>query len=193
MPLIDIQDVESLGERGYFIKLAPQELLFPLLKWKHWAHENYTWKRAGTGRNQIQSDIRSDSIAWIDPLDASEGSITARTLFEMLRLELNEKAYLGLKTFELQLAHYADWGSKYDKHVDSLKGNANRRVTAIIYLNEKWILAHGGQLKIHGKFESLVDPLAFRLVVFLSEKIEHEVLPSFADRFALTAWYSADS
>jgi SM-20-related protein len=34
-----------------------------------------------------------------------------------------------------------------------------------------------------------VEPSLDRLVVFLSERIDHEVLPAFAPRLALTAWY----
>jgi len=34
-----------------------------------------------------------------------------------------------------------------------------------------------------------VEPTLDRLVVFLSERIEHEVLPSQAPRLALTAWF----
>jgi SM-20-related protein len=64
-------------------------------------------------------------------------------------------------------------------------------VTAIVYLNPAWKREDGGQLRLHVDPVQDVDPVLDRLVVFLSEKVPHEVLPSFAPRFAATAWFRA--
>ena len=34
-----------------------------------------------------------------------------------------------------------------------------------------------------------VEPIAGRLVLFLSGAVEHAVLPNFADRVAITCWF----
>jgi SM-20-related protein len=63
-------------------------------------------------------------------------------------------------------------------------------VTAILYLNPDWTEAAGGLLRLHLPSGPLdVAPLLDRLVVFRSEIVEHEVLPTHAPRWAVTAWY----
>ncbi|HET9450694.1 MAG TPA: 2OG-Fe(II) oxygenase, partial [Aggregicoccus sp.] len=62
---------------------------------------------------------------------------------------------------------------------------------AIWYANPDWAPAHGGVLRLYPEGEAPVDvePVLDRLVVFLSERVEHEVLPVSAPRLALTAWF----
>jgi len=111
-------------------------------------------------------------------------------MFEALRVECNRDAWLGLTRFDLQLAHYAGGGEHYVRHRDAFVGRAGRRLTAIAYLNAGWVLKDGGQLRLHGDPPTDLAPLLGRLVVFLSETVEHEVLPTWASRIAITAWYS---
>lgn len=127
------------------------------------------------------ADVRSDLTVWLD-----DSPLTP--CFEALRLELNRTAYLGLQRFDLQLARY-DAGARYVRHRDAFPGGDNRRVTAIVYLNEAWCPEHGGQLRLHVEPPVDVEPVLDRLVVFLSARVEHEVLPSNAERWAVTAWY----
>ena len=62
--------------------------------------------------------------------------------------------------------------------------------TAICYLNPSWSPQAGGVLRLFGAGVPLeVEPVSGRLVVFLSERVEHEVLATFAPRYAVTAWY----
>jgi SM-20-related protein len=102
---------------------------------------------------------------------------------------LNQEAYVGLRSFDLQLAHYAP-GAHYEKHLDAFPGDDNRRVTAIVYLNPAWTPADGGLLRLHVAPPVDVEPTLDRLVVFRSAVVPHEVLEAKADRWALTAWYS---
>jgi SM-20-related protein len=104
---------------------------------------------------------------------------------------INRAAYMGLRRMEVQLAHYPATGAKYDRHRDAFPGEDNRRVTAIVYLNEPWQPPHGGYLRLYTQPMLDIPPSLDRLVVFRSEVVEHEVLATFASRFALTAWYSA--
>ena len=67
-------------------------------------------------------------------------------------------------------------------------------VTAIYYLNEGWTPSDGGVLRLHIADGQLVEgqPILDRLVIFLSDRVEHEVLPAHAERLAITAWYRRD-
>ena len=85
------------------------------------------------------------------------------------------------------LARYPT-GARYRRHLDSYAGrDIPRLVTALLYL--AWRPQQGGQLRCHlpdGPRD--FEPLPGRLVVFMSQEVEHEVLPSVGDRLALTLW-----
>jgi Rps23 Pro-64 3,4-dihydroxylase Tpa1-like proline 4-hydroxylase len=78
------------------------------------------------------------------------------------------------------------------RHVDNNIGSASddgRRITIIYYLNPNWKQEDGGTLLLYpgpNKVRS-VAPLANRLVMFFCN-IEHEVRPTFADRYAVSLW-----
>ena len=138
----------------------------------------------------LDESVRTDQIAWLAPGEATGALAEAERRFSDLMGPLNEAAWLGLRSFDLQLAHYGP-GEKYARHRDAFEGQDNRRVTAIVYLNEGWIPAHGGQLRLHVAPPVDLEPTLDRLVVFRSAVVEHEVLEAHTDRWALTAWYSS--
>jgi len=106
----------------------------------------------------------------------------------------DRQAYLAVDRMEVQIARYPGDGAAYDRHRDAfvaLPGaRPNRRVTAIYYANPAWTPEAGGVLRLHDP-EGPVDvaPVLDRLLVFLSERIDHEVLPTLAPRCAVTAWF----
>jgi SM-20-related protein len=115
-------------------------------------------------------------------------------LFRALRDSLNRGAYLGLDRMEVQVARYPGGGAVYARHRDAFPappaGRPNRRVTAIYYANPAWEPDDGGVLRLHGADGPVdVAPVLDRLLVFLSERVEHEVLPARAPRCAVTAWF----
>ncbi len=61
------------------------------------------------------------------------------------------------------------------------------------YLNEEWNEEDGGKLRIYSKkgdkkyFD--LAPMLDTLIIFRSQDVEHEVLPTFHQRMALTIWY----
>jgi SM-20-related protein len=177
-------ELERLGSRGYFIRdgfVGAQAALGTAR-----LAETTQLTPAGVRRSrELDSAVRGDVTAWLDdsPLHAA---------FEALREHLNRTAYLGLARFDVQLARYEN-GAAYARHRDAFGGSSgisNRRVTAIVYLNEAWRPEHGGQLRLHVEPAVVdVEPLLDRLVVFLSEQVEHEVLPVHAPRLAATAWF----
>lgn len=106
--------------------------------------------------------------------------------------------------------HRDGFPSAADDEEDGGSGPMWRRVTSILYLNESdWPSAHGGALRVYhpqrpsSNADALdygdpdrggtwldVYPQGGRLVIFMSGAVEHEVLPAYAPRVALTAWFS---
>ncbi|MDP1824550.1 MAG: 2OG-Fe(II) oxygenase [Archangium sp.] len=182
-------EVEQLGSRGFFTKPA---FLGPSLALQVRAEaQRVPMKRAGIRRgHELDDAVRTDEIAWLTAGEATGALAEAVAHFAALMQPLNEAAWLGLRSFDLQLSHYGP-GAHYARHRDAFPGQDNRRVTAIVYLNEGWGPQHGGQLRLHVAPPIDLEPTLDRLVIFRSELVEHEVLESKADRWALTAWFSA--
>ena len=140
-------------------------------------------------RMRKDAAVRGDSTCWLDaPLAPAELQLFAD--LEALRLELNRE--LGLGLFELE-AHYARYpaGAAYQRHVDQPQGRGRRLLSLVLYLNEGWDAASGGQLRLFEAGAAPVDvlPIAGRLVCFLSSGREHEVLPSMRARWSVTGWF----
>ena len=154
------------------------------------ARGDFEAARIGAGRSlQRREDIRGDSICWITPpLWPAEQTLLEQ--LEQLRLELNREGGLGL--FELEL-HYAWYppGAGYARHVDQPQGRAQRRVSLVLYLNEGWTPAAGGELRIFDTADRHrdIEPLAGRLVCFLTPGREHAVLPTQRDRLSISGWF----
>jgi SM-20-related protein len=156
------------------------------------ARGDFTEARVGSGRTlQKDSAVRGDRTCWLcEPLFAAEREL----LFglEELRLQLNRDLYLGL--FELEL-HYAWYppGAGYARHIDQPHGAADRRLSLILYLNEHWQAGAGGELEVFDARAGYrqIEPLAGRMVCFLTKGREHAVLPAQRDRFSVTGWFRA--
>jgi SM-20-related protein len=145
----------------------------------------------GNAGVQRREEIRGDFTCWITPplLPAEQ---TLLDEFESLRLELNRESMLGL--FELEL-HYAWYppGAGYQRHVDQPRGRGHRQVSLVLYLNEGWTPAAGGELRIFdaGGGHRDIEPLAGRLACFLTPGREHAVLPTLRDRLSISGWFRA--
>lgn len=138
---------------------------------------------------RMDTTERSDLMAWIDPSDATPALNVLHQAFQSLQAQLNEALFLGLRSFELQAAVYPGGGAHYRRHVDAFAGSPNRVVTAIVYLNPDYTSQDGGELLVWAPEVTSVAPELGRWVVFLSDRVEHEVRPVYAERWALTAWY----
>jgi SM-20-related protein len=141
------------------------------------------------GNLQRREEVRGDLICWLAGalLPAEAHALGA---FEQLRLRLNEDAYLGLLDLEIHYAWYPP-GAAYARHVDRPRGRSARRVSLALYLNEHRSPTDGGALRIQsddGRFRD-VEPVGGRLVLFLSESREHEVLLTQVPRLSLTGWF----
>ena len=146
--------------------------------------------RIGSERKlQRRPQIRGDSICWIAvPLLPAEQMLLEE--LERLRLHLNERDLLGL--FELEL-HYAWYpaGAGYARHVDQPQGRAQRQVSLVLYLNEDWTPAAAGELRFFDAPDRHrdIEPIAGRLVCFLTPGREHAVLPTQRDRLSVSGWF----
>ena len=79
----------------------------------------------------------------------------------------------------------------YRRHLDSYEGqDIPRLLTLLLYLT--WEPREGGHLRVYPPADPAapreIEPRPGRLVVFYSQEVEHEVLPSVGDRHALTVW-----
>ncbi|WP_426745029.1 2OG-Fe(II) oxygenase [Myxococcus faecalis] len=192
---LSVQEVEALGARGYFTRPAflGDEAALAARAEALARAESGVLHAAGIRRGAdrtLDTRVRGDLIGWVTPEpDTALGALWRQ--FEQLGQALSAGAYLGLGRFDLQLACYPGGGAHYSRHFDAFPGKSNRRATAIWYANPDWRAEHGGLLRLHPEGESPVDvpPRLDTLVVFLSERIEHEVLPTHAHRLALTAWF----
>jgi SM-20-related protein len=154
------------------------------------------FKKAAVGkgdRKQVRAEIRSDEVLWMDPTALSPLQVVFWEKIEELKQVLNRRCFLGLKSFEGHFARYPV-GSFYKRHLDQFHAVPHRIVTVILYLNDSWTEADGGQLRMYfpqeDGSERLEDvlPVGGRLVVFLSEEIPHEVMPTQKERISITGW-----
>lgn len=158
-----------------------------------------SFKRAGIGRVKeytISNSVRMDSISWIT--SDSVASCAWIKWTASLQDFLNRRLFLGLFSFESHFSHYAK-GDFYKKHKDAFKGEENRVLSVVVYLNENWSDADGGELVIYNEqlpaasvaneTKVTVTPNLGTIIVFLSEEFPHEVLPAKCDRYSIAGWF----
>lgn len=157
-------------------------------------------RQAGIGRdenNQIISEVRGDSIYWLDDGGQSPEQTVYLSCMQALQTQLNQHFFLGLFEFECHFAVY-DPGAVYLRHLDQFKGQQERQISAVLYLNDDWQQDDGGELRLYlddnanvAKTPAYTDisPLGGRLALFLSGRFYHEVLPARRTRISLTGWF----
>jgi hypothetical protein len=124
--------------------------------------------------------------------------------------------HLSSETFGHKLACSSGEGAFYPKHLDNTLGPPmdTRKLTAIYYINPGWDEANGGAIRLYDRLEGAADapatsdaqdveeirtyselaPLGDRLLMFWSDLIVHEVLPSWEQhRYTFTFWFSSDN
>ena len=202
MNQLDLKWLESVARdlraNGYSVQDGgvPESLLQALHELRQQL-DTAEFQAACIGRkrdNQTDPSVRRDRLCWI------EGNSAAGALWldwtGQLQRELNRTLLLGLFSFESHFAHYGP-GDFYKTHFDAFKGQANRCLSAVLYLNPEWSDDWGGQLRLYLD-ESLNDsidvtPKWGRLVLFLSEDFPHEVMPAARDRYSIAGWFRVNS
>ena len=170
------------------------------------------FKRAGIGRQddfQIDSSVRRDKIHWLQHNHFSEMAFLA--WMDHIRLGLNRRLFMGLFDYEFHFAYYGV-GAFYKKHLDAFKRSASiveqaqsqslqaqtsRVLSTVLYLNRDWQAGDGGELQIYAEDDitvlEKVAPEFGRLVIFLSEKFPHEVLPAQRERYSVAGWFRVNN
>lgn len=144
---------------------------------------------AHTGAQRTSSGLRGDSTHWFPggAMSAPQQAFTDR--IDVLRKALNRELMLGLVDCE---SHYAVYrpGAGYARHLDRLRDNDARVVSAVFYLNQAWQPSEGGALRLYLDDGSHRDiyPQAGKLLLFLSAQFEHEVLPATRNRLSIACW-----
>lgn len=188
---------DSLASQGYAIvhdflsKETIDELRSELLQ----VDRDGLMHQASIGRAATQTHnarIRQDRICWIEP-NMLAGAKYLQVMNE-LQAQLNRYLFLSLVEYE---GHYACYepGGYYRKHVDRHRDLPARTISSVFYLNDDWQAADGGELliysadNIHGAPAVTLLPLAGTLVLFRSDDIPHEVLPSRQCRYSIAGWF----
>lgn len=206
------QDVlfKSLEDRGWAIT---DRFVLPSLTQALHAHAHQLWqqgffKPASIGRRAglvHDAEVRGDAISWLDEKTPSPATIEFLAWAHSLREELNRHFFLSLKSQEFHFARYEP-GRGYARHVDQHRGTGARKVSLVLYLNEEWQADDGGELCLYAPSDAEADstnpipaepvakilPQAGRLVLFLSDRIPHQVLPANRVRWSLTGWFRDD-
>lgn len=163
------------------------------------------FREAGIGgaARERHPEIRSDVVHWLEAGDADTAGNRYLARMESLRVTLNRALYLGLESFD---GHYAVYppGSCYQRHLDASRRAPRRALTCITYLNPGWTVEDGGQLRLYlpagddtappsspTDEEQPLDvlPSGGSTILFLADRIEHEVLPARRQRMSLTGWF----
>ncbi|WP_066629025.1 2OG-Fe(II) oxygenase [Labilibacter marinus] len=146
---------------------------------------------AGIGNDRLlnyNKEIRSDKIFW---LDRAHDNIYENEFFDLIDSfvkYLNNTCYTGIKSHEFHYALY-EKGTFYQKHIDQFKSDDRRVFTMIMYLNEGWTTADGGELKVYQESGiQLISPENKKCVFFKSNELPHEVLLSNVSRSSVTGW-----
>ena len=187
---------DSLAKDGHITlhNILPANLIGDLENRAHQLSHDY--KPAGIGReqqHQINNVVRSDQIQWMDHQHPIE------TLYlkemEALRTALNRRLFMGLFDYEAHFAHYPT-GAFYKRHVDAFKGETNRVLTTVLYLNNNWLSTDGGELYIYDadlNHIKTVLPESGTLVIFLSDEFPHEVKTALRDRYSIAGWFRVNN
>lgn len=157
--------------------------------------DDESFKKAGISKTSdlhIDKSRRSDKTRWLDEDGEAQSEYLKFTTG--LQNYLNRSLYLGLKYYESHFAIY-EKGDFYEKHLDAFKNSKNRVVTTVYYLNKGFESSDGGQLIIYDENDveiKRVVPKMNTLVVFMSEKFPHEVLPAIKKRHSIAGWFRVD-
>ena len=206
LKLLSTGEVHSLTMQGYLVKdqFLGEDIATAVFADAVRYHEEGYLRPAGMKSSSNdrweRRDIRGDVMMWVHDTDEKHVTTSVRQVLlqlDALRRDLNDCAHFNSLRMESQLALYPGNGTRYIRHRDApvdssspTNGPAHRRLTVIYYANPGWKEEHGGHLRIFlptGEMD--IAPLPDRLLMFYSSWLEHEVLPSFAPRVAISSFF----
>ena len=187
--------LDNLVEKGWYEwpNAIPKSICHALLAEIETYDELGILQQAGVGRgdhHQLNKRVRQDEIKWLD--GRSTAQLNYFEAMQTLQTQINRALFLGLFEYECHYALYPA-GGFYKTHRDSFKGQANRMVTTVLYLNPNWQVDWGGELVMYDELETTkiatITPKLGKLVVSMSEQIPHEVLPTQHPRASIAGWF----
>lgn len=173
----------------------PTPTLLKLLEETNELFQEGEFRMAKIGKGieeQRITEIRSDRIHWLAKKELTDTQQLYWNKIEELQNYLSEYFRQSLLWFECHLAIYPV-GSFYLKHLDQFRVTNNRIISFILYLNPDWKPEDGGALRIYTQdgFEDIYPEMG-RFVCFRSDVVEHEVLPTYRERYSITGWMRRD-
>jgi SM-20-related protein len=156
------------------------------------AHEDAKSLSSTHVRNLSNNAVspRGDTTLWLDDPRCGNAASQFLQALDSLRLILNEHLMLGLTSVEAHFASYAA-GASYSRHRDGFHDNDMRVLSLVCYLNQDWPKNAGGELRLHLPLGiNDIIPERGTVVIFLSDEIEHEVLPATQSRYSIAAWFN---
>jgi len=185
---------DELAEEGWFVipNAVDEQFTSQVLDVVTETRLNNDFRKAGIGAGgdyQLDNEVRGDFIHWISrhPLEpVLQDWMNGMTA---LRTGLNRELFLGLQDIEMHMAIYPP-GTFYKRHLDQFNERSSRVISIVLYLNRHWEPGMGGELVIYRESAEpvIIEPRAGTLICFLSDKIEHEVLPTHIERISITGW-----
>jgi SM-20-related protein len=132
--------------------------------------------------------IRGDKTCWLDNKSKNDAEIEFLDIIRQFMVHLNKTCFTGINACEFHYALYEE-GTSYNRHIDQLRNNYNRKFSMISYLNDNWEESNGGQLIIHNTEEAQqILPNIRKTIFFQSDVIEHEVAIANRPRMSITGW-----
>jgi SM-20-related protein len=184
--------VQQILEQGRAIVegLFPDQILSDLLLHLDHLREEDALRPAAigpAGQTAVHAEIRSDQIRWwpSDPVHSTQLAYLA--IIHDLVAYLNRTCFTGIQSSEFMYAAYPP-GAFYARHLDDFQNKNARKFSVITYLNRNWQAEDGGELLAHGNTIESIAPLFGRTVIFPSDTLEHEVLPTHKERLSVTGW-----
>ncbi len=137
----------------------------------------------------IKKAVRGDIILWIDERTLNKAEELFFKKINTLINYLNTTCFLGINHKEFHYAIYPK-GAFYKRHLDTFQNDDRRKLSIVCYLNsEDWKPENGGELVLYLDHEDkVIFPFPGKVVIFESQKIEHEVKPVITPRLSITGW-----
>ncbi len=189
--------VQDLNTKGWHVSesLVPLDLCEDLLSQLLLHKQMSELKKAQIGQGvetQIQKEIRGDYIRWIDFTKIAPDEKKFADWLDLFLQKLRPELLLGLREYEFHYAFYPPQ-AHYEKHIDVFQKNSSRQISFVLYLNKNWAPSDGGELVLFEEKDSnqeaqRVSPHFGHLVVFLSDRIYHQVNFTNRERFSVTGW-----
>jgi SM-20-related protein len=200
--------LDTLTTQHYCIidEFIPDDLVQSLRELALASQQTGLMHQAGTSKTAITNPkLRGDQIAWLEENDTHPAVQQYFATFAELKQTMNRHLMMGLDSYETHFAIYPAGSSGYATHIDQFNQHRQaaaagvRVLSSIIYLNNDWPDDAGGELRLylddhmhkpeHNDSHIDIAPIGGRLVLFLSARLWHQVLPATLPRISVTGWF----